>query len=178
MEYILVSACLLGKPVRYNGSAALCNDDLLQQWVSERRVVLVCPEVEGGMSIPRPRAEISKAKGGGGVLSRISQVIEENGTDVTAEFVRGAHEALAKCKARGIRLAILKEGSPSCGTAYTYDGTFSGKRISLPGVTTALLQQAGISVFNELQLSSVQREITRLETERAGCDTSQETPDN
>ena len=92
-------------------------------------------------------------------------MIIENGSDVTAEFVRGASEALAKCKAKGIRIAILKEGSPSCGVGYTYDGTFSGKKVALPGVTAALLQQAGVAVFSEGQLALVQKEIARLELE-------------
>ena len=66
------------------------------------------PEVESGMPIPRPAAEISHASGGIGVLGGTAKVIIENGSDVTAEFVRGASEALAKCKAKGIRIAILK----------------------------------------------------------------------
>jgi len=83
-----------------------------------------------------------------------ARVIEAGGRDVTAEFVTGAEQALATARQYDIRLAILKEDSPSCGSSTTYDGTFSGTRIPHPGVTGALLRQAGIAVFSENQLAS------------------------
>jgi len=151
---ILVSACLLGHPVRYNGLDKKTDDDHLRRWVEEGRVVSVCPEVAGGLPVPRPPAEIAGGTGGSAVLAGESRVIARTGADVTAEFVRGADHALAKATEHGIRVAVLKEGSPSCGSSYSYDGTFSGVRVPAPGVTTARLVAAGIRVFSEHELAA------------------------
>ena len=66
---------------------------------------------------------------------------------------KAADQALARARERGIRVAVLKEGSPSCGSNYSYDGSFTGSRVAAPGVTTARLQQAGLRVFSEHQLA-------------------------
>lgn len=163
MQSILVSSCLLGHPVRYHGRAASCDHPVLARWRAEGRIVAVCPEVAGGLPTPRPPAEIGMGLGGAMVLREQARVIERDGGDVTTEFVRGARQALAIAQARGIRVAILKEGSPSCGTAYTYDGTFGGGRIALPGVTSACLQQAGIHVFSEAQLEEAAAYLEKID---------------
>jgi uncharacterized protein YbbK (DUF523 family) len=147
-QKILVSACLLGQPVRYDGGHKLRDDKLLRQWMAEGRVVPICPELAGGLVVPRLPAEISNASGLQ-VLSGGARVMESGGRDVSAAFVSGAQQALRLVRMHGIRLAVLKEGSPSCGTGATYDGSFSGKMVAQSGVTAALLRQAGVLVFNQ-----------------------------
>jgi uncharacterized protein YbbK (DUF523 family) len=151
---ILVSACLLGHPVRYNGLDKKTDDDHLCRWVAEGRVVSVCPEVAGGLPVPRPPAEIAGGGGGAAVLAGGARVLAVTGADVTAEFVHGAEQALAKAAEHGIRVAVLKEGSPSCGSSYSYDGSFTGARVPVPGVTAARLMATGIRVFSEHELAA------------------------
>lgn len=153
MESVLVSACLLGAAVRYNGGDKRSDNDILQRWMQEGRVVSVCPEVAGGLSVPRPPAEIVNGAGGEHVLAGNARVMANTNEDVTAEFVRGAEVAYQLAQSNRIRVAVLKEGSPSCGSSYTYDGTFTGARVTHPGVTTARLQEAGIHVFSEHQFA-------------------------
>lgn len=168
MELILVSACLLGETVRYDGGHMRCDDGILQRWLREGRVVPVCPEVAGGLPVPRPRAEIAGGTGGARVLAGASRVYDSNGRDVSACFVSGAERALERAGAHRIRVAVLKEGSPSCGTGVTYDGSFTGTRVPNPGVTTARLQQAGVEVFSEAQLAEADELLMRLEAGSAG----------
>jgi uncharacterized protein YbbK (DUF523 family) len=168
MQSILVSACLLGHPVRYDGGRAEVESRILRQWLAEGRVVAVCPEVAGGLPTPRPPAEILRAAGGSLVLEGMATVVATAGQDVTASFVRGADHALAVARARGARIAVLKDGSPSCGTTYTYDGSFTGRRVPEPGVTAALLRGAGLRVFSEAQLEEAAVYMAELEGESAG----------
>src|SRR5437588_1076912 len=121
MESVLVSACLLGEPVRYNGGDKRCDHEILQRWMREGRVVPVCPEVAGGLPVPRPPAEIAHGAGGLAVLTGTAKVIDGSGRDVSVHFLTGAEQALGCARTKGIRIAILKEGSPSCGTTFTYD---------------------------------------------------------
>jgi uncharacterized protein YbbK (DUF523 family) len=163
VQRILVSACLLGHAVRYNGLDKKSDHDVLARWVADGRVVAVCPEVAGGLPVPRPPAEITGAAGGALVLAGHARVIARTGEDVTAEFVHGAEHALAKAQEHDIRVAVLKEGSPSCGSSFSYDGTFSGVRVPVPGVTAALLQRHGIRVFSEGQWAEADAAIGALE---------------
>lgn len=163
MQYVLVSACLLGQAVRYNGGDKRCDDDILQRWLREGRVVPICPEVAGGLPVPRPPAEIVGGAGGRKVLEGLARVVDANGKDVSVHFIDGAERALQVASSRGVRVAILKEGSPSCGSSYSYDGSFSGTRVPLPGVTTARLQLAGVAVYNEAQLAQADELLRRLE---------------
>ena len=94
-------------------------------------------------------------------------VLDATGRDVTASFVKGADHALAVAAERGVRLAVLKDGSPSCGASYIYDGSFSGRRIAAPGVTAARLRDAGIRVFSEAQLEEASRYLAQLESDAA-----------
>ena len=132
----LVSACLCGVACRYDGNSSPVGVlvDLHKRGVA----LAVCPEVDGGLPVPRPPCE----RRGGRVLGR-------NGEDFTEWFEAGAAYTLALAQRHGIGLAILKEGSPSCGSSVIYDGSFSGKRIPGQGVTAALLQEHGIRVINE-----------------------------
>ena len=158
MQKILVSRCLLGHRVRYDGGASGPFDQL-QQWVDEGRVVPLCPEVAGGLPTPRAAAEIPGGQGGE-VLDGRAAVITTDGADVSAEFLSGACQALELVQKHGIRVAVLKANSPSCGNLLTYDGTFSGVKVSGEGVTAALLRRYGVQVFSELQLPEAARALT------------------
>lgn len=164
MSPILISACLLGQPVRYNGKDAATGNALLAQWQREGRVVGLCPEMAGGLPTPRPAAEITQGSGGAKVLMGLARVVIADGSDVTPAFVAGAQQALAVAMAKGIKVAVLKEGSPSCGSAYIYDGSFTGARTAMPGVTTALLQQHGVKVFSEHQLDEALAYLLALDS--------------
>ncbi len=163
MQSILVSACLLGNPVRYDGSGKLCTHSILAQWQQEGRVVAVCPEMAGGLPVPRPQAEITYGAGGAQVLAGLASVLDVQGQDVSIAFVHGAQQALAIAQQRGIKLAVLKDGSPSCGANYIYDGSFSGKQLAGEGVCAALLRQAGIQVFSETQWEEAHAYLQSLE---------------
>jgi uncharacterized protein YbbK (DUF523 family) len=165
MEAILVSACLLGERVRYDGGDKRCEDPILLGWLREGRVAAVCPEVAGGLAVPRAPAEIEAAAGGMEVLRASARVMDAEGQDVTVQFQQGAEQALALARSRRIRVAVLKEGSPSCGTGYTYDGSFTGIRVPRPGVTAARLRQAGLWVFSEDQLKEADERLRQLEQE-------------
>ncbi len=149
MERILVSACLMGRRVRYDGAAKTSGDALLAAWRREGRLVPFCPEVEGGLPVPRPAAEIEGGAGGEAVLAGTARVLTAGGADVTEAFLAGARAALAAARAHGVRVAVLKEGSPSCGSLTVHDGAFGGGRVPGHGVTTALLERHGVAVFGE-----------------------------
>ena len=154
---VLVSRCLLGHRVRYDGGASGPYAQLAQ-WQDEGRVIALCPEVAGGLPTPRAAAEIP---GGQGVevLAGKASVITTEGEDVTEAFVSGAQQALALVERHGIRIAILKANSPSCGNRLTYDGSFSGTKVEGQGVTAALLARAGVQVFSELELEEAAKAL-------------------
>ena len=152
MEKILISACLLGAKVRYHGGDALLDHPVLKRWADEGRLVSVCPEVAGGLPTPRPPAELIGDGGGRAVLDRRLSVKTEDGTDLSDAFITGAGSALALARQHSIKLAILKDGSPSCGTTYIRDGSFSGRRVNDLGVTAALLERNGVRVFSDMQI--------------------------
>ena len=136
MEKILISACLLGDKTKYDGG------DNYWPFVEKlkKKYVLIpfCPEVEGGLSVPRKPSEIQKD---GSVLS-------ENGKDVTKNFVDGAEKAFQACRFFGVSIAILKDGSPSCGSRKIYDGSFKGNKIDGLGITARRLIASGIKVYS------------------------------
>ena len=143
-DKILVSACFLGQQVRYDGKDKTLLNPLLNQWKNEQRLVSICPEVTGGLAVPRAPAEIQEKK-----------VITCEGRNVTKQFLSGAEQALALCQRLNIRFALLKESSPSCGSNTIYDGTFSEIKIAGQGVCTQLLRKHGIQVFSELNLDKL-----------------------
>jgi uncharacterized protein YbbK (DUF523 family) len=163
MEKILVSRCLLGHRVRYDGGASGPFDQL-QQWLNEGRIVPLCPEVAGGLPTPRAAAEIPGGQGAQ-VLDGDAAVITTDGEDVTVQFLSGAHQALDLVREHRIRIAVLKANSPSCGNLLTYDGTFSGVRVSGEGVTAALLKRQGVRVFNEMELAEAALALKALAAE-------------
>lgn len=146
-DKILVSACLMGQPVRYDGRAKPLHHALLEQWQAENRLVVHCPEVAAGFSIPRLPAEIEGGRGGAAVLAEAARILDSAGSDVTAQFRHGAELALAKAQAAQCRFALLTDGSPSCGTSFIYAGAFDGEKRPDRGVTAALLETHGIRVF-------------------------------
>ena len=166
MQKILVSRCLLGHRVRYDGGAS-GPFDVLEQWIAEGRVVPLCPEVAGGLPTPRAAAEIPGGQGRD-VLEGRARVIASDGEDVSAAFLDGARQALALVQREGIRVAVLKANSPSCGNLLTYDGTFSGVKVNGEGVTAALLKQAGVQVFNELELVEAAAALEHLDQSDPG----------
>ena len=153
MQKILVSACLLGERVRYDGGDCR-QSGLIAQWQSEGRLIAICPEVAGGLSVPRPPAEMVLGDADF-VLRGCGKICTEHGADVTDAFVDGAEKALAQCMRHGIKIAILKEGSPSCGVSRVHDGAFSGIKIKGEGVTARLLRRHGVRVFSESEVERV-----------------------
>ncbi|MBP3039271.1 DUF523 domain-containing protein [Bacillaceae bacterium Marseille-Q3522] len=143
---ILVSACLAGMEVRYNGTHRL--DEQISKLIAEEKAVPACPELLGGFSVPREPAEIV---GGDGedVLDGKAKVITKSGEDVTEQYVKGAHETLKIACEVQATIVVLKEYSPSCGSAMIYNGEFNGEKIAGNGVTTALLKRNGIQVVSE-----------------------------
>lgn len=164
MIRVLVSSCLLGEPVRYHGGDARCESGVLDRWRLEGRLLPICPETAAGLPVPRPPAEIAGGDGAD-VLRGQAQVGDSSGVDVTAAFLRGARATLEIAILKGARLAVLKDGSPSCATTYIHDGTFRGQRDGGMGVTAALLAEAGIRPFNEHQLEEAARFLESLERE-------------
>lgn len=143
---ILVSACLAGIEVRYDGGHCLA--DKVRMLVEKGQGVTVCPEVLGGLTTPRDPAEII---GGNGedVLDGKAKVIDITGKDVTENFMKGAYMALEKAKKLNATLVVLKENSPSCGSSMIYDGSFTGKKTPGLGVTAALLKRHDIQVISD-----------------------------
>ena len=154
MEKILISACLAGERVRYDGQLAPLNHPLIREWDALGRLVRFCPEMEGGLSLPRPPAEII---GGAGtdVLDGKARVKDIHGRDVTQAFVKGAELTLELVLRENIKAVLLKEKSPSCGSAQVYDGRFCRTLISGVGVTASLLKRSGIRIFSETQLEDL-----------------------
>ena len=149
---ILVSACLLGAPCRYDGTGKL--EPALEQLRAQgHTLVPVCPEVLGGLPTPRPPAE---RQSDGRVVTRES-------VDVTAEYRSGAERALELARAHGCTLAVFKERSPSCGRGSIYDGTFSRTLVPGSGVAAQLLEEQGIAVYGESRLDEL---ISQLSAER------------
>lgn len=158
---ILISSCLLGEDVRYDGnnSSIAFNPkfsfslkELFMDILCENEIYSFCPEVAGGLSIPRISAEIVKN-------DKPFIVKNQEGLDVTINFLLGAKKALDICKDENIKVALLKANSPSCGNINIYDGTFSNNLIAGQGLTAKLLEENGIMVFNETQLKELNKFI-------------------
>lgn len=142
MEKLLISACLIGTNCKYNGKNNYLK--LVEELKKKYELIPVCPEILGGLDIPRNPSEIKNNK-----------VISNKGIDVTKEFNLGAKSALDIAKNNNVNIVLLKDGSPSCGSSYIYDGTFSKTKIKGNGVTAALLKENGIKVFSENEISKL-----------------------
>lgn len=141
MEKILISACLIGDKTRYDGKSNYT--PLVKSLLEKYELVPFCPEVEGGLSIPRQPSEIKK-----------DEVVTKSGKKVTNNYKKGAELALNICLYLGIRIAILKENSPSCGVKQIHDGSFSNRLIKGSGITTSLLKREGIRVLSEEEIEA------------------------
>ena len=140
MESLLISACLLGANCKYNGGSNALPEETLQALRMRYRLIPVCPEVAGGLPIPREPSE-----------RRGERVVSRSGRDVTAQFRQGAEVAAALALRFGARKALLKSNSPSCGSGTIYDGSFSGILIRGDGVTAERLKQLGVEVSGNIQ---------------------------
>lgn len=145
---ILVSSCLAGLEVRYDGGHSL--DDAVSKLVEDKKALPICPELLGGFSTPRESAEIVGGVGED-VLDGKAKVVERSGKDVTLLYIKGAYAALEMAKKLNATVVVLKENSPSCGSSMIYNGEFSGKKIVGNGVTSALLRRNNIQVISEEQ---------------------------
>ena len=136
---ILVSACLLGLRVRYDGKSKPC--EAVVRLMDEHELIPVCAEVFGGLPTPRVPAE------------RVGdRVVTKDGRDVTGEYVRGAQEIARLAQMYRCTHAILKEKSPSCGKGRIYDGTHTGTLTSGNGVLAEMLMEMGVKVVGETEI--------------------------
>ena len=142
MEKILISACLVGDKVRYDGKSQY--NPFIKELLEKYELVPFCPEVEGGLPTPRVPSEIHNGK-----------VINKEGKDVTYEYSKGANMAVNICQYLEIKIAILKDNSPSCGSTRIHDGRFTGNLIKGKGITTIKLEQIGVKVYNENQIEEL-----------------------
>ena len=133
-EKILVSACLLGVNCKYSGGNNYSEE--VMEFLRDYEIIPICPEIMGGLPTPRPASEINGTK-----------VINVNDEDVTENFKRGAEETLKLAKLLGVKKALLKRKSPSCGSGEIYDGTFSGTLKVGDGITAQLLKENDIEVL-------------------------------
>lgn len=138
-EKILVSACLLGLNCKYNGENN--ENEKVLKYLEDKEIIPMCPEIFGGLTTPRPPSEI-----------RGDKVVNNLGVDVTDNFRRGAEETLKIVKKLGIKKALLKAKSPSCGKDKIYDGTFTNTLITGEGITTKLLRENNIEIISEKEL--------------------------
>ncbi|MFV0527399.1 MAG: DUF523 domain-containing protein [Lachnospiraceae bacterium] len=146
MKKILVSECLYGgRIVRYDAGDVTETDSHFLQWKQEGRLVAICPEVFGALPIPRPDSQRVGDK-----------VLTGAGTDVTAEYTTGALEALRLAQEHKVVCAIMKQDSPSCGSKFIYDGTFTDTKKPGEGLAVEYLRKAGIKVFAEEDLDEVE----------------------
>ena len=145
MEKLLISSCILGVKSRYDGKSKKCIDDSRLRALSEKyELVPFCPEIYGGLPTPRTPSE------------RVGErVMMKSGLDVTENYERGAGEALSLCLLLGIKKALLKERSPSCGKGAIYDGSFTGTLTEGNGVAAELLISSGIAVFGESEIDKL-----------------------
>lgn len=135
-EKLLISSCLLGNNVKYNGKNNYISG--IEALKEKYDLIIICPEVMGGLSIPRIPSEIIE-----------SEVINKEGKNVTKEFNKGADIAIDLVKKYKIKKALLKDGSPSCGSTYIYDGTFTGNKILNYGFTVRKLLKENIKIYTE-----------------------------
>lgn len=153
MEKILVSKCLYGgETVRYDGGDVTEKDARFIKWKWEGRLVPVCPEVYGGLPTPRPDSQrVGPVK-----------VMAQTGEDVTTEYTIGARQALALAKENDVAFCIMKQDSPSCGSKFIYDGTFTDTMVPGQGLAVEYLRDAGFKVFGEEDISEAEAFLNSL----------------
>jgi len=145
---ILVSACLLGLPTRYDGRHK-GNKRVLQHLKQQGlQAIPVCPEQLAGLPTPRPPCWFAEGDGAD-VLDGQGRLVRSDGRDMTAQFVEGAKLTLDVAHLTGCQTALFKEGSPSCGVKRIY---LRQQSVAGQGVATALLRRQGLQVYGEEDL--------------------------
>ncbi len=137
-EPLMISACLLGVACRYDGLSKPLETRVIEALAERYTLVPICPEQLGGLNTPRLPCELLGGR-----------VIRSDKADMTAEYSRGASEALRLAELLKIKKALLKAKSPSCGSGRIYDGSFLGRLTDGDGITAALFKKNGIEVFGE-----------------------------
>lgn len=132
---VLVSACITGCNCKYNGENNL--NPKVVEFLKDKEIIEICPEMLVGMNIPRASAEIVDGC-----------VTDCNGKNVHKEYEKGVELALEKIKDENIDLAILQSRSPTCGVNQIYDGNFSGKLIKDRGLFAKALIKNGYKVID------------------------------
>ena len=150
---ILISACLIGRPVRYDGGSKDQHSDILSEWMRSGIGVPFCPEDAAGLPTPRQPVEIEPGQDGRDVLIGRARIVDAAGEDETEAYRRGAELALEFARAQRCSAAVLTDGSPSCGPHSVHDGTFTGRKKSGLGVVAALLRENGLKLFSEHEIS-------------------------
>lgn len=130
-----ISACLLGENCKYNGGNNI--NAALLRYMRDKAFITICPEVLGGLGVPRAKCEICQ-----------DQVMDIHGHDCTAAFYSGAKKALAKVKAFNVDIIIVQSRSPSCGKGVIYDGSFRGTLVHGDGIFVHSAQKEGICVMD------------------------------
>ena len=147
---ILVSSCLLGVNCKYNGGNN--KSEKLLSILDVYGFIPICPEQLGGMTTPRKPSEITRDG---------RRVTDIDGQENTEFFLRGAEETLKIAKSFKVKYAVLKEKSPSCGSNFIYDGTFSGKLVPGKGLTAKLLEENGIKVYSDEEIDQFIEDIEK-----------------
>ena len=148
---VLISACLLGDNVKYSGGNNLTPELVTMLEKYNVKIVKICPECFAGLPIPRVPSEIREDK-----------VFSKDGRDITEEFLSGAEKTYQIAKRKQVDFAILKERSPSCGSSFIYDGSFSGKVIEGQGLTAKKLSKENIIIFSEENLEEIEKYLEEL----------------
>jgi uncharacterized protein YbbK (DUF523 family) len=149
----------LGQPVRYNGKALSFESDLIERWKALRMIVPLCPEIAAGFPTPRPPAEIERGFDGTDVIDGRGRIIEDTGTDVTENFLRGAQIALYVAMKEKCKYALLTDGSPSCGSTFIYSGNHDEQKRDGVGVVCAVLRGKGIKVFTPHEIGQLAADL-------------------
>ncbi len=136
---ILISACLLGQNVKYDGkNNSILENSFIKKLLNLNMLIPICPEVEGGLSVPRIPVEIKN-----------KNAIDKEGNDRTKNFFLGAKRTCELALQNDAKIAILKAKSPSCGKGKIYDGTFTKKLIDANGIVVMALEKIGVEVYTE-----------------------------
>ena len=153
---VLISACLLGKNCRYNGGHSKLNElnKFDVEWIP------VCPEESGGLGTPRPSAEMQGSAED--ILNGKGKVLTNKGKNVTQEFIRGAEQSLQLGLGVGVKTAILKSKSPSCGIGKIYDGSFTKTFKAGDGIFAHLCHENDIECISSDNINQIKKTIAKL----------------
>lgn len=141
-DSLLISGCLLGNNTKYNGKNNYIEG--IDKLKDKYNLIVICPEVMGGLSIPRDPSEINDGN-----------VYSNKGLDVTNEFNKGALLAYELAVKHNCKAALLKDGSPSCGSKKIYDGSFNGNKIDGDGITVRMLRELDIKIYTESEIDKL-----------------------